>query len=121
MSFQNILVSITSIHHRHFITDCQGKPVDVGLILDNSGSVRPHQYVKMMQFVEDLVMALDVGRDKARVAVITYANDARIRLKLNELYDGKSDLRPYPTVNHMPDPGYRYTVSRLATHRPDQL
>ena len=67
---------------------CLGKPADVALILDNSGSIRPNQYRQMMEFIETLVLSLDIGSDKTRVAVITFANDAVVRFDLNKYSDG---------------------------------
>ena len=66
---------------------CVAKPADIALILDNSGSIRPRQYRKMMEFVETLILSFDVALDSTRVACITFANKAMVRFNLDEYGD----------------------------------
>ena len=77
----------TRKHDAFVFAACVGKPADVALILDNSGSIRPGQYRQMMEFVETLILSFDVAPDKTRIAAITFANDAQARFNLNQFGD----------------------------------
>ena len=68
-------------------SDCKAKPADIVFVLDNSGSVSNVNYGKMMTFVEDLVLSLDVGAAATQIGAVTFANDARIRFFLNKFRD----------------------------------
>ena len=47
----------------------------------------PSQYAKMMDFVETLLVSLDVSLEKTRIATITFANKAVVRFNLDKYGD----------------------------------
>ena len=75
------------IAYRCLISECKAKPVDIVFVVDNSGSVNNINYGKMMTFVEDLVLSLDVGPAATQIGCVTFANDAKLRFFLNKYSD----------------------------------
>ena len=56
-------------------------------IMDESGSVRAHNFVKMKEFVRDLVDQFDIGSNTIRVGVMKYSSGANTEFNLNSYYD----------------------------------
>lgn len=58
---------------------------DVAFIVDSSGSIGRRNWVKMLQFVKDMVKAYNVGPQKTHIAVIAYSTGAKVEFKLDRL------------------------------------
>ena len=58
---------------------------DVGFIVDSSGSIGRRNWIKMLQFLKDMVKAFNVGPDKTHVAVVAYSTGANVEFKFDRL------------------------------------
>lgn len=54
------------------------KALDVGVILDGSGSVRKANFIKAKDFVQSLISHFTVSAKATRFGVITYSTDSRL-------------------------------------------
>ncbi|XP_069751394.1 LOW QUALITY PROTEIN: cartilage matrix protein [Narcine bancroftii] len=63
---------------------CSSGAVDVGFIIDGSKSVRPENFELVKKFINQIVDSLDVGDQKARVALIQYSSSVRTEFPLNK-------------------------------------
>jgi len=53
--------------------------------VDSSGSIGRRNWVKMLQFLKDMVKAFNVGPDKTHIAVIAYSSRANLEFKFDRL------------------------------------
>lgn len=66
-------------------TECNGL-VDVGFIVDSSGSLR-NEYFKEKDFVKSLSRALQIGPAKSQVGVVLFSHNAELKIKLSDHTD----------------------------------
>ena len=58
---------------------------DVAFIVDSSGSIGRRNWVKMLDFIEEMVKALNVGADMTHIAVVAYSTNAKVEFKFDSL------------------------------------
>ncbi|CAH3037506.1 unnamed protein product [Porites evermanni] len=58
---------------------------DVAFIVDSSGSIGRRNWVKMLQFLKDMVKAFNVGPQKTHIAVVAYSTIAKVEFRFNRL------------------------------------
>ena len=58
---------------------------DVAFIVDSSGSIGRRNWLKMLQFLKDMVKAFNVGPDKTHIAVVAYSTGANLEFRFNRL------------------------------------
>ncbi|XP_058471860.1 matrilin-3-like isoform X1 [Solea solea] len=73
-------------------SNCRNRPIDLVFIIDSSRSVRPAEFVKAKEFLEDMVDSLEIGPDATRVGLVNYASTVQIEFLLNT-YSHKSALK----------------------------
>uniref|UniRef100_H3DN58 Matrilin 3b n=1 Tax=Tetraodon nigroviridis TaxID=99883 RepID=H3DN58_TETNG len=61
---------------------CRNGPIDLVFIVDSSRSVRPTEFEKAKEFLQDLVDSLEVGLDSTRVGLVNYASTVRMEFPL---------------------------------------
>ena len=59
-------------------------PVDLGFLIDASGSIGAKNFQKILQFVSKIVDAFAVGPNGTHVGVIYYADDAIVHFDFNK-------------------------------------
>ena len=68
-------------------------PLDLSLVLDQTKSVGAKNYDKMLETVRTLISKYNVGPDKTRVSITTFAGQAEIRVSLkDEKYQSQEGL-----------------------------
>ena len=60
-------------------------------VIDTSGSIRRRRWPLVQQFVKDVISKMEVGLNRARIGVISYADDAIFRFSLDQ-YSSKKDI-----------------------------
>lgn len=73
------------------IKECTRK-VDLGFLLDSSGSVERENFEKMKSFVKRLTNHFKISPNFTRVAMITYDTRVRVRFLFSELYESQEEL-----------------------------
>ncbi|XP_029316217.1 matrilin-3-like isoform X15 [Cottoperca gobio] len=73
-------------------SNCRNRPIDLVFIIDSSRSVRPAEFEKAKEFLQDMVESLEVGSDATRVGLVNYASTVQIEFLLNT-YFAKSALK----------------------------
>ncbi|KAM9708141.1 uncharacterized protein ACNS7B_000560 isoform 2-T2 [Menidia menidia] len=73
-------------------SNCRNKPIDLVFIIDSSRSVRPAEFEKAKEFLQDTVDSLAIGSDATRVGLVNYASTVQIEFLLNTYVD-KSSLK----------------------------
>ena len=58
---------------------------DVAFIVDSSGSIGRRNWLRMLQFLKDMVKAFNVGPDKTHIAVLAYSTGANVEFRFNRL------------------------------------
>ncbi|XP_007575385.1 matrilin-3-like isoform X3 [Poecilia formosa] len=71
-------------------TNCKNRPIDLVFIIDSSRSVRPVEFKKAKEFLQDMVDSLVIGRDATRVGLVNYASTVKIEFLLNTFFDKSS-------------------------------
>ena len=79
---------------------------DVAFIVDSSGSIGRRNWVKMLQFVKDMVKAFNVGPQKTHIAVIAYSTGSKVEFKFNTL-----------TGSAVTEEGYYRLIERIRFQR----
>ena len=69
-------------------------------LLDESGSVKRVNFVKIKQFVIDIVNFLKIGKNNVRVGVATFSSTTRIRFPLNRYFDKRSIIHAVRAINY---------------------
>ena len=81
-------------HIRCCLDTCsQELKMDLGFVLDASGSVGLENYKLQLNFTKDLLQRVNVGRNKTHVGIINYSNDAETLTWLNTDYNLTEKLR----------------------------
>lgn len=65
-------------------TEVCTSPVDLGFLIDASGSIGPKNFQKILQFVSKIVDAFAVGPEGTHVGVIYYADNASLHFDFNK-------------------------------------
>ncbi|XP_075304118.1 uncharacterized protein LOC142366185 [Odontesthes bonariensis] len=73
-------------------SNCRNQPIDLVFIIDSSRSVRPAEFEKAKDFLQDTVDSLAIGSDATRVGLVNYASTVQIEFLLN-MYSDKSSLK----------------------------
>ena len=68
---------------------CQNK-LDLGFVLDGSGSVGYTNFQRMKLFVKDLTDFYMLGSDKTRVSVMSFSNSAYIHIWFSSYFADKN-------------------------------
>ena len=71
------------------MTECQNK-VDLGFILDRSGSVSQSGFQKMRTFVREITNLFDITYGKTRVSLMTFSDEASIHIPFSKQFSSKS-------------------------------
>ena len=64
--------------------------MDIGFILDSSGSVGYENFERMKLFVKDLTDFYKLGPDETRVSVMSFASSANIHIPFSAYFRDKS-------------------------------
>ncbi|KAG2461737.1 MATN4 protein, partial [Polypterus senegalus] len=70
---------------------CKTGPLDLVFIIDSSRSVRPFEFETMRKFMIDIIHAVDVGPEAARIGVVQYSSQVQNIFSLKS-YTKKSDM-----------------------------
>ncbi|KAM7403994.1 hypothetical protein PAMA_004420 [Pampus argenteus] len=68
-------------------SNCRNRPIDLVFIIDSSRSVRPAEFEKAKEFLQDMVDSLEVGSDATRVGLVNYASTVQIEFLLKTYFD----------------------------------
>jgi collagen type VI alpha len=68
---------------------CQNK-LDLGFILDSSGSVGQNNFERMKLFVKDLTDFYKLGSEETRVSVMTFSDSATIHIPFSRYFSDKN-------------------------------
>ena len=79
---------------------------DVAFIVDSSGSIGRRNWIKMLQFLKDMVKAFNVGPDKTHIAVVAYSTGANVEFRFNRL-----------TGSDITEEGYYGLIDRIRFQR----
>ena len=64
---------------------------DIVFLLDNSGSINPIRFGKMVSFARDIVSHFSVGRNEVQFGMDVYEQTTRVQFKLNQ-YSTKQEI-----------------------------
>ncbi|XP_029899933.1 matrilin-3b isoform X2 [Myripristis murdjan] len=70
--------------------NCRNRPIDLVFIIDSSRSVRPAEFEKAKEFLQDMVDSLEIGSDATRVGLVNYASTVQIDFLLKTYFDKPS-------------------------------
>ena len=72
-------------------TKCQNK-LDLGFILDSSGSVGQYNFEGMKSFVKDLTDFYKLGSDETRVSVMSFSDSTNIHIAFSSYFSDKNQF-----------------------------
>ena len=88
-------------HVRCCLGSCnQELKMDLGLLLDASGSIKPTDYTLQKTFAENLLRRSNVGQNKTHVGVINFSNGFETLTRLNTDYDLNAKIRRVNAATH---------------------
>lgn len=64
--------------------------VDIGILMDESGSVSKTEFEEQKNFVKNLAGRFELGPNAAQMGVITYSTGAQLDITLNQFKDTNS-------------------------------
>ncbi|XP_031732703.1 matrilin-3-like [Anarrhichthys ocellatus] len=73
-------------------SNCRNRPIDLVFIIDSSRSVRPAEFEKAKEFLQDMVDSLEIGSGATRVGLVNYASTVHVEFLL-KTYFTKSTLK----------------------------
>jgi uncharacterized protein YegL len=100
---------------------------DIAFLLDGSGSVMKHNFAKMLDFVQKVVMTYPVGRDDVLFASVLYSSRSKVKFDFNQYLSKNALLKAikgivYPYGSTRTDLGLADVRTKLFTaeggHRP---
>ncbi|CAI9741735.1 Hypothetical predicted protein [Octopus vulgaris] len=66
------------------LNDCAGAQMDLLFLIDSSGSVGKDNFIKTLEFLNNIVSNLDIGEEETRVAVIRFSHFAIVSFNLGK-------------------------------------
>lgn len=84
-----------------FLSDCDGKPADVFIVVDSSSSITNKDFNREISFVQSVVKLFDIGEDKTRVGIVSFSHDANMILELNNGLSRSQLLDHISRIQHM--------------------
>lgn len=96
-----VIDALITNHNHNFIqtilftatrSNCRNRPIDLVFIIDSSRSVRPTEFEKAKEFLQNMVDSLEIGFDSTRVGLVNYASTVQIEFPLKMYFD-KSALK----------------------------
>ncbi|XP_040055229.1 uncharacterized protein LOC120832752 isoform X4 [Gasterosteus aculeatus] len=73
-------------------SNCRNRPIDLVFVIDSSRSVRPGEFEKAKEFLQDMVDSLEIGPGATQVGLVNYASTVHIEFLLKTYY-AKSALK----------------------------
>ena len=70
---------------------CKGKGVDLAFILDSSGSIGPHDFSLMLDFVRDTIIGFDISDEETRISVAQFSTYSKIEFYF-DTYSSESEV-----------------------------
>ncbi|KAM9231006.1 collagen alpha-6(VI) chain-like [Leptosomus discolor] len=70
---------------------CKEVKADIMFLVDSSGSIGDENFLKMLNFMRELVNRTDVGADKVQIGVVQFSDKPKEEFKLNT-YSTKRDI-----------------------------
>lgn len=64
--------------------NCENPPLDISIVIDRTKSVGANNYDKMLDSVKDLISSYEVGKDKTHFSIVTFADQAEVRVSLGD-------------------------------------
>ena len=95
------------------------KKIDLGFVLDASGSIGRKVYEKVKTFTTDLLAQFDLSQSMTNAGVIVYSTAPKLVIKMNEFYDLKefskalSDRTPWPARGVKLSPPWMNEFTRI--------
>ncbi|XP_028390644.1 uncharacterized protein LOC114515560 [Dendronephthya gigantea] len=84
------------------ITICTER-IDLGFILDSSGSISRYSYDKTKSFVKDLTNFFTISQNSTRVSVMSYASWTTLHFPFSRVFGTRQDL--YSAIDNIPYSG----------------
>ncbi|XP_057306435.1 collagen alpha-5(VI) chain-like isoform X2 [Hydractinia symbiolongicarpus] len=91
--------------------------VDVGFILDSSGSLR-NSYDKEKELLKRIAGTFVIGQNQARMSVVTFSYHASLSIKFSD-YDGETDF--FQAVDNIPLMGYTTRIDKALEMAKDSM
>ena len=58
--------------------------MDLAFIIDSSGSISRKNWIRLKEFLRNIVSEFDIGQDAAHIAIIAYSTSPKVELKFND-------------------------------------
>lgn len=65
------------------VAECK-KVLDLGFIVDSSGSISRRNFIKVKRFLTSVVNKFDIGPKRTHVAIIVYSTNSKVMLHFND-------------------------------------
>ena len=76
------------------------KKIDLGFILDSSGSIGRYSFDKTKSFVKDLTNYFTISQNSTRVSVMSYATWSTLHFPFSRVFGTQQDL--YSAIDNIP-------------------
>ena len=105
---------------------CRATESDIAFLLDASTSIGQTAFNTQLSFVEGFVNGLTIGREKARVAVATFSDEANLQFGFSDHYEAQdvSDAIikiPYATGLTYTNLGLKLVEERILSESRDNV
>ncbi|XP_033751134.1 collagen alpha-4(VI) chain-like [Pecten maximus] len=82
---------------------CTPHPSDVVFILDSSSSIWPEEFVRQLEFVENITKVFDIGlrENQTRIGIITFSHKLKIELFLKDSQNKHDVISAIRRVPHL--------------------
>ena len=79
---------------------CDGQ-ADIVIGIDASGSIRLNRFTMVLDYVRNVVKALEVAEDRARVGVIVFSDSATVKFHMNTYKTKEDILQAIETIDYI--------------------
>jgi putative chitinase len=80
--------------------------VDLGILLDSSGSIAPSDFQKSLVFIKAMVQSLNISENSSRVAIINFSYTLSVVTYLNSTFDQNQLLNTITSIPQFADTTY---------------
>ena len=91
---------------RFTISECN-PTIDLGFLLDGSGSVGAINFQKMLQFTQSLIKEFTISVNMVRGGVVVYGKTAEVSFDFNKYYDQQQMVAAVEKITYPKGPDTR--------------
>ena len=74
--------------------------MDLGFVVDGSGSVGSQNFRKQLKFIQELTKAFEISNEETHIGLVVYDHRAKVAFGFDQFYDQQSVVQAISRIQH---------------------